>query len=100
MLAVFLAEALLFGIVAAAPGVALGRLLAGATVKLIADTVNALYTTSRPTPIVLTWSETWIGLVFVVKELRLDHSVSSPSRGLYPARVASRLHPIDVVHEE
>jgi putative ABC transport system permease protein len=50
ILALFLAEALLFGIAGAALGVVLGRILAGATVGLIADTVNALYTTSRPTP--------------------------------------------------
>ena len=54
VLALFLAEALLFGIVGAALGVALGRLLAGGTVRLIADTVNALYTTSRPAPVELT----------------------------------------------
>ena len=47
----FLAEAAFFGIAGAALGVLLGRLLAGGTVHLIADTVNALYTTSRPTPV-------------------------------------------------
>ncbi len=53
----FLAEALLFGLVGGAAGLALGRLLAGGTVRLIAGTVNALYTTSRPAPVALTWAE-------------------------------------------
>jgi putative ABC transport system permease protein len=63
VMALFLAEALLFGVAGAAMGVVLGRLLAGACVRLIADTVNALYTTSRPAPIVLTGSEALIALV-------------------------------------
>ena len=63
VLALFLGEALLFGTVGAALGVGLGRLLAGGMVRLIADTVNALYTTSRPAPVALTWNEIWIGIV-------------------------------------
>lgn len=59
----FLAEALLFGVVGAALGVGLGRILAGGAVRLIADTVNALYTTSRPAPIELTAAEAWAGIV-------------------------------------
>ena len=59
----FLAEALILGVVGAAFGVVLGRLLAGGTVGLIAGTVNALYTTSRPTPVTLTTAEAWIGIV-------------------------------------
>jgi putative ABC transport system permease protein len=58
----FLAEALLFGVVGGALGVALGRILAGATVQLIAGTVNALYTTSRPAAVELTWAETCLGI--------------------------------------
>ncbi len=62
ILTLFLAEALLFGIVGAALGVVLGRVLAGGTVGLIADTVNALYTTSRPTPVAITGAEAWLGI--------------------------------------
>src|SRR5262249_26002993 len=58
-----LGEALLLGLVGAAVGVVLGRFLAGGTVRLISDTVNALYTTSRPAPIELTWQETWIAMM-------------------------------------
>src|ERR1039458_9483953 len=63
VLGLFLAEALLLGVAGAALGVAFGRLLAGVTVRTISDTVNALYTTSRPTPVELTWSEAWMGLL-------------------------------------
>ena len=63
VLALFLAEALLFGIAGAALGIALGRVLAGGTVGLIADTVNALYTTSRPAPVELTLHEWSVALL-------------------------------------
>ena len=63
ILALFLAEALLFGVIGAALGVLLGRVLAGGAVRLIADTVNALYTTSRPAPIELTAFEVWTGIL-------------------------------------
>src|SRR6516225_340290 len=59
---VFLAEALLLGVLGAAVGVMLGRLLAAGTVGLIAGTVNALYTTSRPAPVELTVAEAWIAV--------------------------------------
>ena len=62
ILGLFLAEATLFGIVGAALGVAMGRVLAAGTVDLIAGTVNALYTTSRPAAIVLTAGEIWSGI--------------------------------------
>ncbi len=63
ILALFLMEALLFGIIGAALGVLLGRLLAGGAVDLIAGTVNALYTTSRPTALRLTAAEAWTGIL-------------------------------------
>ena len=61
--ALFLAEALILGLLGAALGIALGRLLASGTVGLIADTVNALYTTSRPAAIGLTAGEAWTGII-------------------------------------
>jgi putative ABC transport system permease protein len=60
---VFLGEAVILGLVGAALGVALGRLLAGGTVGLIAGTVNALYTTSRPAAVELTGAEVWVGIL-------------------------------------
>ena len=63
VLGIFLAEALVLGLAGAALGVGLGRVLAGASVGLISDTVNALYTTSRPAPVELTWAEVWSALI-------------------------------------
>jgi len=63
VLSLFLAEALLLGVVGSAIGVLLGRLLAAGVVGLIAETVNALYTSSRPTPVELTAGEAWAGIV-------------------------------------
>ncbi len=50
----FLAEALLFAVVGSAMGVAMGRLMAIGAVGLIGNTVESLYVSSNPAPIVLT----------------------------------------------
>ncbi|HEY3837613.1 MAG TPA: ABC transporter permease, partial [Bryobacteraceae bacterium] len=52
--ALFLSEALLLGLAGSALGLALGRIMAQATVGLISQTVSALYTSSRPGAIALT----------------------------------------------
>ena len=57
VMGLFLIEALLLGAAGAGLGVALGRALAGLTVGMIADTVNALYVTSRPAAVRLSWGE-------------------------------------------
>jgi len=57
VLGIFLAEALALGLAGSILGLALGRALAAATVGLIADTINALYTTSRPAPVELSWGQ-------------------------------------------
>jgi len=59
----FLMEALLLGLAGSVVGVLLGRVLAGGVVGLIAETVNALYTSSRPTPVELTAGEAWTGIL-------------------------------------
>jgi len=59
----FLGEALLFGLVGSTLGVVLGRLLAAATVGLIAQTVNALYTSSRPAAVSLGAGEIATGII-------------------------------------
>jgi putative ABC transport system permease protein len=59
--ALFLGEALMLGLAGAALGVGLGRALASGIVGLISATVNALYTTSRPAPVELTWAEAAVG---------------------------------------
>ncbi len=55
----FLGEALLLGLAGSAIGLIVGRLLAQGMVALISQTINALYTTSRPADIVFT-ANTWI----------------------------------------
>jgi putative ABC transport system permease protein len=59
----FLGEALLFGLAGSILGVLLGRLLAAATVGMIAQTVNALYTSSRPAAITLGGREIATGII-------------------------------------
>jgi putative ABC transport system permease protein len=59
----FLGEALLLGLAGSLAGVALGRWLAGGAVGLIADTVNSLYTSSRPAPVSLDPGEALLGLL-------------------------------------
>jgi putative ABC transport system permease protein len=49
----FFSEALLFGAIGSLAGVAIGRIMAEGLVSLIAQTVNSLYTSSRPAPIAL-----------------------------------------------
>jgi putative ABC transport system permease protein len=78
IVALFLSEALLFGIAGAAVGILLGRVMAAGTVQLISATVNALYTTSRPTPIHLTGTE-WIAAMFTGTAVALA-SAFAPAR--------------------
>src|ERR1035441_1753641 len=89
ILALFLAEALLCGIVGATLGVLLGRILAGGTVRLIADTVNALYTTSRPAPIELTAVEACTGI--------LTGALVAFFSALAPAREAMKVAPTEAM---
>jgi putative ABC transport system permease protein len=51
----FMLEALMFGVLGSALGIGLGRGMAEGLVGLISVTVNALYTSSRPAAISLTW---------------------------------------------
>ncbi|HXB68336.1 MAG TPA: FtsX-like permease family protein [Candidatus Acidoferrales bacterium] len=89
ILGLFLTEALIFGIVGAVMGVALGRVLASGTVRLIADTVNALYTTSRPTPVELTGTEAWLGILIGAAVALLS--------ALAPAREAMEVAPTEAM---
>ena len=89
ILALFLAEALLFGIAGAALGVLLGRILAGGAVRLIADTVNALYTTSRPAPVELSAAEACAGI--------LTGALVALASALAPAREAMKVAPTEAM---
>ncbi len=55
VLGAFLLEAACFGLAGGTLGVALGRLMAAGSVRLVAATVASLYVSSTPAPIALTW---------------------------------------------
>jgi putative ABC transport system permease protein len=85
----FLVEALLLGAVGSVVGVLLGRVLAGGVVGLIAETVNALYTSSRPTPVELTAGEAWTGILTGVMVAFVS--------ALKPAREAMQVAPTEAM---
>ncbi len=62
VLGLFLAEAVLLGLAGSLAGIVLGRFLAEGAVGLIGQTVNALYTSSKPAAIELTWPSALIAL--------------------------------------
>jgi len=89
VLRIFLAEALALGIGGAALGLALGRVLAGLSVGLIAETVTSLYTTSRPAPVELTWIYAGSGL--------LTGAVVALAAAWGPAREAMAVAPTEAM---
>ena len=91
----FLGEALLFGLAGSLAGIALGRVMAEGAVSLIADTVNSLYVSSRPSAIV-------IGLPAIVTAM-IAGTVVAFASALAPAREAMEVTPVEAmgrgVHE-
>jgi putative ABC transport system permease protein len=59
----FLGEALLLGLAGSLVGVGLGRIFAAGAVGLISDTVNSLYSSSRPAAVELTLGAALSGIV-------------------------------------
>jgi putative ABC transport system permease protein len=86
---IFLTEALCFGIAGGAAGVGLGRLLAGVIVNLIAGTVNALFTTSRPGAIELTAREAIVGIA--------AGAIAALASAFAPAREAMEIAPTEAM---
>jgi putative ABC transport system permease protein len=89
VLAAFLAEAALFGVIGAAIAIPLGRLLAAGAVHLLAATVDALYISSRPGSLQLSASS-------VILTLVVGMGVALIS-ALAPAREASMVPPTEAM---
>ena len=89
ILRLFLGEAAMFGLAGSVAGVFLGRLMAQATVGLIAETVNALYTSSRPGVVTLGAGEALGGIAAGIAVALLS--------ALGPAREAMRVPPTEAM---
>lgn len=89
ILAGFLGEAAMLGLIGGAVGIVLGRLMAMGAVQMVAATVESLYVSSRPGTIALTWTEAWIALAIGV-------GVSVLS-ALSPAWEASQVSPVEAM---
>jgi putative ABC transport system permease protein len=85
----FVAEGCVLGLVGAVVGLPLARLMATGAVTLIGATVNALYVSSTPGSIALTWHSVLLALAIGV-------GVSALS-ALSPAREASLVSPVDAM---
>jgi putative ABC transport system permease protein len=92
VLAIFLGEATLLGIVGSVLGTVLGRLLASGIVGMISDTVNALFATSAPGAIALPAGS-------VAAALATGTAVAFFS-ALFPALEASRVAPAEAMRRE
>ena len=92
VLLIFLGEAAALGLIGSLLGIVLGRLLAGAIVVMISDTVNALFTTSAPGAITL--SPFSIGMAL------LTGTAVAVFSALIPAREASRVAPAEAMRRE
>jgi putative ABC transport system permease protein len=89
VLAAFLAEAACFGLAGAVLGCALGRLLATGALKLLSATVQALYVSSRPGAIELTFTSLAVALL-----IGIGMSVIA---ALAPAGEAARVSPTEAM---
>ena len=85
----FLTEALVVAMIGSAFGLAIGRLMAVGAVRLIGTTVNALYVSSQPGGIELTFTTVAVGVA-----LGLSVSVLA---ALAPAAEAARVAPVEAM---
>jgi putative ABC transport system permease protein len=85
----FLAEALFFAITGSLLGLLLGRLMAAGAVKLIGNTVQALYVSSQPSPIHLGAGTALTGIALGVLVSLLS--------ALAPALEASHIPPVEAM---
>ncbi len=89
VMAAFLGEAVCFGLAGGVTGIFLGRIMASGAVKLLGQTVDSLYVSSRPAPVELTLSMVALGLFIGV-------AVSLASAAA-PAREASLVSPVEAM---
>jgi putative ABC transport system permease protein len=92
VLTIFLGEAAMLGAVGSLAGIGLGRVLAGGIVGMISDTVNAIFVTSAPGAVAVTW--TALGAAMLT-----GTSVAVFS-ALIPAREAARVAPAEAMRRE
>jgi putative ABC transport system permease protein len=89
VLAAFVGEAACFGLLGALIGMPLGRLMAGGAVRLMGETVEALYVSSRPGAIELS-----IGSVLLALLIGVGVAVAS---AYSPAREAASISPTEAM---
>jgi putative ABC transport system permease protein len=89
ILAAFLGEAASFGVIGALLGCVLGRVMATGALKLLSTTVQALYVSSRPGAIELTFTSLVIALL-----IGIGMSVIA---ALLPAREAASVSPMEAM---
>jgi putative ABC transport system permease protein len=89
VLLAFLGEAAVFGIAGAIAGIALGRLMAEGSVRLISSTVESLYVSSRPAPIEITVSSVVLAFAIAL--------VVTVAAALSPAREAAHVSPVEAM---
>ena len=89
ILGAFIGEAATFGVIGAALGIPLGRVMASGAVKLMAITVDALYVSSRPGVIALTAGS-------IVVALAIGGGVAVAS-AYAPAREAALVSPVEAM---
>jgi putative ABC transport system permease protein len=92
VLLMFLGEASMLGILGSVLGIGLGRVLAGAILGMISDTVNALFTTSTPGAVELSAG-------IAVTAICTGTGVAFLS-ALIPAREAARVAPAEAMRRE
>jgi putative ABC transport system permease protein len=92
VLAIFLGEAAMLGVVGSFVGIALGRLMASGMVGMISDTVNSIFLTSAPGKIITSWTS-------VALAVATGTGVTVIS-GLIPAREAARVAPADAMRRD
>src|SRR6185503_14851598 len=92
ILAIFLGEAALLGIVGSLAGIALGRIMASAMVDTISRTVNSIFLTSSPGKVAFAWLPAL--LAFAVG------TAVAVISALIPAREAARVPPAEAMRRD